>query len=164
MMHPSAHTDTFTRDNLPPDNERPDILHTLPGLDYPAELNCVDLLLDVHVREGRGGEPAIRSLHESWTYQQLQSRVNSIANVLVSRGVKAGERVLLRFPNSPLFAAGYLAVLKCGAVAVHMSHRGVDRVVRDARAAFVSFTGSVPGGHAIQHSAAERFIAANQCG
>ena len=118
IMHPSAHTDTFTRDNLPQENERPDILYSLPGLDYPAELNCVDPLLDVHVREGRGDNVAVRSLQESWTYEQLQSRVNSIANVLVSRGVKAGERVLLRFPNSPLFAASYLAVLKCGAVAV----------------------------------------------
>ncbi len=118
MMHPTAHIDTFTRDNLPPENERPDILAALPGLEYPPKLNCVELLLDRHLREGRGGNVAVRSLHEDWTYQQLHSRVNGIANVLVSMGVKAGERVLLRFPNSPLFAACYLAVLKCGAVAV----------------------------------------------
>ncbi|MEO1203494.1 MAG: AMP-binding protein, partial [Pseudomonadota bacterium] len=42
-----------------------------------------------------------------------------IANLLVEQeGVRPGNRVLMRFPNSPLFAACYLAVLKCGAVAV----------------------------------------------
>lgn len=52
MMHPSAHVDTFTRDNLPSEKERPVILHALPGLDYPATLNCVDLLLDRQDRTG----------------------------------------------------------------------------------------------------------------
>ena len=118
-MHPSAHSDTFTRDNLPPDNEWPDFVFDLPGLDYPAQLNCVDPLLDRHVREGRGNNVAIRSLDESWTYAEFQSRVNRIANALVKEvGVQPGNRVLLRFPNSPFFAACYLAVLKIGAVAV----------------------------------------------
>ncbi len=118
MMHPTAHIDTFTRDKLPPDDERPERLCSLPGLDYPPILNCVQPLLDRHVGEGRGDNAAVRSLDETWTYRQLHQRVNRIANVLVSSGVAAGERVLLRFPNSPLFAACYLAVLKCGAVAV----------------------------------------------
>jgi len=117
-MHPSAHIDTFTRDNLPPATELPEILATLPGLEYPPQLNCIEQLLDKNLREGNGDNVAVRSLHESWTYQQLQSKVNRIANVLVSMGVKTGERVLLRFPNSPLYAASYLAVLKCGAVVV----------------------------------------------
>ncbi len=118
-MHPSAHIDTFTRDSLPPADACPVLLNTLPGLQYPATLNCVESLLDVHIREGRGDGIAVQSLDEKWTYKQLQSRVNQIANVLVSEyGVRTGERVLLRFSNSLLFAACYLAVLKCGAVAV----------------------------------------------
>ena len=118
MMHPTAHIDTFTRDNLPPEDERPVRLCSFPELDYAPALNCVEPLLDKHVREGRGDKPAVGSLEETWTYCELQQRVNRIANVLVSSGVSPGERVLLRFPNSPLFAASYLAVLKCGAVAV----------------------------------------------
>ena len=118
MMHPTAHNDTFTRDNLPPEGEWPKRLCSLPGLDYPPTLNCVEPLLDKHVREGRADNTAIRSLDETWTYRELQQRVNRISNVLVSSGVSPGERVLLRFPNSPLFAACYLAVVKCGAVAV----------------------------------------------
>ena len=118
-MHPSTHVDTFTRDNLPPENEWPDLIFILPELDYPAKLNCVGPLLDKHIREGRGDKVAVRSLDEQWTYSEFQSRVNRIANVLVEEvGIVPGNRVLLRFPNSPFFAACYLAVLKLGAVAV----------------------------------------------
>jgi 2-aminobenzoate-CoA ligase len=118
-MHPSAHVDTFTRDNLPPENEWPDLIFSLPELDYPAQQNCVDPLLDKHVREGRGDKVAIRSLDESWTYAEFQGLVNRIANVIINDvGIVPGNRVLLRFPNSPFFAACYLAVLKMGAVAV----------------------------------------------
>ena len=119
MMHPSAHTDTFTRDNLPPASDWPKLVFSLPSLDCAPRLNCVDPLLDIHVREGRGDRAAVRSLDESWTYAELQTRVNRVANVLVTRyGIEPGNRVLLRFPNSPFSAACYLAVLKCGAVAV----------------------------------------------
>ena len=118
-MHPSAHTDTFTRDSLPPESDWPDLVYSLPTLQYPPQLNCVEPLLDRHVREGRGENIAIRSLNDCWTYADLQSHVNRIANVLVTTyGIQPGNRVLLRFPNSPFFAACYLAVLKCGAVAV----------------------------------------------
>ena len=118
-MHPSAHVDTFARDNLPPFDAWPDFIFSLPELDYPAQQNCVDPLLDKHVREGRGDKVAVRSLDESWTYAEFQGRVNRIANVLHNDvGIVPGNCVLLRFPNSPFFAACYLAVLKMGAVAV----------------------------------------------
>ena len=118
-MHPTAHKDTFTRDNLPAKDLWPELRFTLPSLDYPMHLNCVSELLDRHVENGDGERIAVRTLEFAWSYAELQAKVNQIANVLVGElGVCSGERVLLRFPNSPLFAACYLAVLKCGAVAV----------------------------------------------
>jgi acyl-CoA reductase-like NAD-dependent aldehyde dehydrogenase len=39
-----------------------------------------------------------------------------------------------------------------------MDHAQVARVIADPRIAFVAFTGSVPGGHAVQKAAAARFI------
>ncbi len=42
---------------------------------------------------------------------------------------------------------------------LHAGHETVARAVRDARVASVAFTGSVPGGRAIQRAASERFIA-----
>ena len=45
--------------------------------------------------------------------------MNRIANVLVGRlGLVAGNRVLLRSANNPIFVAAYLAVMKAGGVAV----------------------------------------------
>ena len=118
-MHPSAHADTFTRDNLPPVAEWPKFQFDLPALEFGPTLNCVTELLDRHVANGDGDRVAIRSPGVCWSYAELQSNVNKIANILVDEmNVHTGERVLMRFPNSPLFAACYLAVLKCGAVAV----------------------------------------------
>src|SRR6185436_4472365 len=42
---------------------------------------------------------------------------------------------------------------------LHLDHEQVGRVINDARIAFVAFTGSVGGGHAVQRAASERFIA-----
>ena len=47
----SAHTDTFARDNLPPAAQQPEYLFELPGLKFPAQLNCASELLDRHVHE-----------------------------------------------------------------------------------------------------------------
>lgn len=118
-MHPSAHSDTFTRDNLPAPEEWPELTFELPELQYPPSLNCAVELVDKQVQIGNGDRIAIRGKDDRWTYRQLQEKVNRIANFLVSEvEVVPGNRVLLRFPNSPLFAACYLAVLKCGAVAI----------------------------------------------
>jgi acyl-CoA reductase-like NAD-dependent aldehyde dehydrogenase len=42
---------------------------------------------------------------------------------------------------------------------LHLSHAQTARAIADPRIAFVAFTGSVEGGHAVQRAAAERFIA-----
>jgi acyl-CoA reductase-like NAD-dependent aldehyde dehydrogenase len=41
---------------------------------------------------------------------------------------------------------------------LHLSHADTTRVIGDPRVAFVAFTGSVAGGHAVQHAVADRFI------
>jgi acyl-CoA reductase-like NAD-dependent aldehyde dehydrogenase len=43
---------------------------------------------------------------------------------------------------------------------LHLSHEDTERVAKDSRVAFVAFTGSVAGGHAIQNAIADRFIGA----
>ena len=97
-----------------------------------------------------------------WNYPYLTA-VNAVIPALM-----AGNAVILKHSaQTPLCAerlgeAFAAAGLPRGIVQhLHLSHGAVDSVVRDPRTAFVSFTGSVPGGHAIVHAAAERFIAAN---
>ena len=72
--------DSFARDNLPPRNQWPDLL--LGDLNYPDHLNCVTELLDTHVAAGAGARPCVRSPTETWSYADLLTRVNQIANVL----------------------------------------------------------------------------------
>jgi 2-aminobenzoate-CoA ligase len=116
---PTAHVDTFARDNLPPAGEQPQFLFDLPELQFPAQLNCATELLDRHVAEGRGDRPCIRAPGVSWTYAELQDKANRIAQALVrDMGLVPGNRVLLRAPNNPMLAACWFAVMKAGGIAV----------------------------------------------
>jgi len=119
-LGPSAHADTFCRDNLPPPGQWPEFLFGLPGLSYPAQLNAAAELLDVTAAKLGPDRRCLLTPHgESWTYGDLQATTDRIANVLTTRlGVVPGNRVLLRGPNNPWLAACWLAVLKTGAVAV----------------------------------------------
>jgi 2-aminobenzoate-CoA ligase len=118
-MIPSAHLDTFARDNLPPRADWPDFVFGLPELEYPERMNCVTELLDRWIASGHGDRPCLISPAETLTYSQLAERVNRIANALVrDLGLVAGHRVLLRGPNSPMMVAAYLAVIKAGGVVV----------------------------------------------
>jgi 2-aminobenzoate-CoA ligase len=118
-MIPSAHLDTFARDNLPPRADWPDFLFSLPELDYPERMNCVTELLDRWIASGHGDRPCLISPAETVTYSQLAERVNRIANALTrDLGLLPGHRVLLRGPNSPMMVAAYLAVIKAGGVVV----------------------------------------------
>lgn len=118
-LSPSAHTDHFARDHLPPLDQWPELRFDLPELQYPERLNCVAELLDAAVARGAGERVAVRGESLVWTYAQLQEQVDRIAHVL--RGpmaLEAGNRVLLRGANNPMMAACVLAVLKAGCVAV----------------------------------------------
>ncbi len=118
-MIPSGHKDTFARDNLPPQDQWPEFLFTLPELQYPDRLNCVTEFVDKWVTDGQGGRTAIVAPAETLTYAQLAERINRIANVLTKDlGLVPGNRVLLRAPNNPTMIAAYLAVMKAGGVTV----------------------------------------------
>ncbi|MDB5511614.1 MAG: 2-aminobenzoate-CoA ligase [Enterovirga sp.] len=118
-MTPSAHLDTFARDNLPPREQWPEILSDHPAYRYPERLNCVVPLLDRWIEEGRGDEPCLFSPEEALTYRQLFERVNRICNVLTKDlGMAPGARLFLRSANNPWMVATYLAGLKAGMVVV----------------------------------------------
>jgi 2-aminobenzoate-CoA ligase len=118
-LHPSAHVDTFTRDNLPPREQWPDFLFRFPELHYPPCVNCASELVDRWVTNGEGSRPCVFAASESLTYAAFAERVNRIANVLTrDLGLVPGNRVLLRSANNPMMLAAYFAVLKAGGVAV----------------------------------------------
>ncbi len=119
-LTPSAHVDTFCRDSLPPDDSWPDLLFDLTDVRYPDRLNCGVELLDRTIAEYGGDRPCLLSpAGERWTYDELLTRSNQIARVLVDQlGLLPGNRVLLRGPNNPALVACWFAVLKAGGVVV----------------------------------------------
>ncbi|HZO95718.1 MAG TPA: benzoate-CoA ligase family protein [Candidatus Baltobacteraceae bacterium] len=115
----TAHVDPFARENLPPREEWPEFLFTLPGLQYPARLNCAAELLDVALARGCGDRPAIVDASGMLTYGQLASEVNRIAGMLRDDlHLVPGNRLLLRGFNNAVTAACWLAAVKAGLVVV----------------------------------------------
>jgi len=114
----TAHTDTFTRDNLPPADQWPDFL--LDGFDYPEQLNAAVELTDTMVIRGFGDNTALIGNGRRRTYKELADWTNRLAHVLVDDlGVKPGNRVLIRSANNPAMVACWLAATKAGAVVVN---------------------------------------------
>ncbi|MEV4052492.1 AMP-binding protein [Amycolatopsis sp. NPDC049688] len=137
-LTPSAHTDSFCRDRLPPAEQWPRLLFELPELRYPERLNAATVLLDGTAARLGPDRPCLRSPHETWTYGDVLARANRVAHVLSAElGVVPGNRVLLRGTNTPWLAACWLGVLKAGAVAVTtmpMLRRGeLDKITERAQ-------------------------------
>ncbi|MGN6317400.1 AMP-binding protein [Trinickia sp.] len=122
-MEPSAHVDTFARDNLPPQDLWPVLLLDQPDIAYPKRLNCATELLDATIAAGHGARVAIWSddggAPRGTSYLELKAMVDRWAHVLVEdMALVPGNRVLLRGPNTLQMAAAFLASLKAGLVVV----------------------------------------------
>jgi acyl-CoA reductase-like NAD-dependent aldehyde dehydrogenase len=94
-----------------------------------------------------------------WNYPWLTA-VNAVVPALM-----AGNAVVLKHSDqTPLVAerfaeAGREAGFPDGVLAhLHLSHARVAEAIRDPRVDYVTFTGSVEGGHAVQRAAADRFL------
>lgn len=95
----------------------------------------------------------------AWNYPYLIA-VNSVVPAIM-----AGNAVVLKHSaQTPLCAERFAETFREAGLpegvfqVMHLSHEDTERVVKDSRVAFVAFTGSVAGGHAIQRAVAERFI------
>jgi len=103
-----------------------------------------DHFLDARVREGRGARIAVRTDERSWTFAEVQTQANRVANLLQAKGVRPEERVILALDDGPEFVIAFFGVLKLGAVVVMLNPElNVDKIeglydYTRARAAFVS--------------------------
>lgn len=119
-LGPSAHVDTFTRDNLPPFDQWPDLLLDRPEFQYPDRLNAAVELTDRMVERGFGDRVALIGNGRRRTYKELADWSNRVAHTLVENyGVKPGNRILIRSGNNPALVAAWLAATKAGAVVVN---------------------------------------------
>ncbi len=55
------------------------------------------------------------------TYAQVNGAANQVANLLVARGIRPGDKVALSCPNLPYFPIVYYGILKAGAVVVPLN-------------------------------------------
>ena len=55
------------------------------------------------------------------TYAQVNGAANQVANLLVERGIKPGDKVALSCPNLPYFTIVYFGILKAGATVVPLN-------------------------------------------
>jgi len=55
------------------------------------------------------------------TYRQVDAAANQVANLLVDRGIRPGDKVALMCPNLPHFSIVYYGILKAGAVVVPLN-------------------------------------------
>lgn len=81
------------------------------------------------------------------SYAQVEARANQVANLLISRGITAGDKVALACPNLPWFPVIYYGILKTGAVVVPLNvslkGREIAYHLQDSEAtAFFCYEGS----------------------
>ena len=118
MLRPSAHEDSFARDNLPAPETWPEL--RIDAFDYPDRLNAGVELTDAMVARGFGDHTALIGNGRRRTYKELSDWTNRLAHALVEDlGVKPGNRVLIRSANNPAMVACWLAATKAGAVVVN---------------------------------------------
>ena len=86
----------------------------------------------------RGEAAWIVGEERSWTYRDLDSMSNRIANGLAARGIGRGETVLVMLPDCVEFIAAWCGLAKLGAVQVpvntHLRGNVLGHVVGDSRA------------------------------
>jgi benzoate-CoA ligase family protein len=90
----------------------------MPRMDIPQRFNIGAELIERNLRAGRGEAPAVWSGGKTLSYRELGALTDRIACALLRAGVEPEQRVLFILPDLPELAAGYLAAMKIGAVAV----------------------------------------------
>ncbi len=94
-----------------------------------------------------------------WNYPYLTS-INTVIPALM-----AGNAVILKASaQTPLCAERYAEAFAAAGLPegifqfLHLSHAATSALIGQDAVDFIAFTGSVPGGHAVQEAAARRFI------
>jgi long-chain acyl-CoA synthetase len=80
----------------------------------PADRSLAEYL-EEHARV-RPDAPALHYFSRSWTYGQVNTTANQLANALSDLGVGRGDVVGLHMPNLPQYYLGLVAISKLGAI------------------------------------------------
>ena len=104
-------------------------------IEIPERFNLADWLLDERLREGRGGDVALRLPDRDLTYDAVAALSRRYANVLSGLGLRPEERVFLMLPDGSDFVGALFGTLRAGGVVVMLN----PELHADAIAALVDY-------------------------
>jgi len=118
-MGETSHLDRFVLEHLPPIEQQPDLIFSLPELAYPERINAAaELLRRALAAAGPDARALIDHDHE-FSWGRVDAISGRMARVLVEdMGLVPGNRVLLHGPNSAWTVMAWFAILKAGGVVV----------------------------------------------
>ena len=94
--------------------------------DIPEYFNIGSACLDAHLGSAKADQPAIIVEDDELgvsqaTYAELAARSSRFAQLLRNLGIAAGDRVLIRLPNSLDYPTAFLGAMKRGAISLPTS-------------------------------------------
>ena len=118
-MGRTSHVDRFVLDCLPPVDQQPDLIFSLPELIYPERFNAAVELLRRALAASGPEARALIDFDQAFSWSRVEAISSRMARVLVDdMGLVPGNRVLLHGPNSAWTVLAWFAILKAGGVVV----------------------------------------------
>jgi benzoate-CoA ligase len=118
-----------------------------PIIDLPAEYNAARDLIERNLRAGRGSKLAYIDDEGTYTYAELDERVNRCAGALLKLGLQPEQRVLLCLQDTIDFPTVFLGCITAGLIPVTvntlLTTPDYDHLLRDSRARALVVTESL---------------------
>jgi fatty-acyl-CoA synthase len=95
------------------------------------EIGQQDSIGDIILRASKRypGKIAVKSDKKKFTYSELNSLVNKLANAFLKLGIAPNDKVVLLFDNSHLYPITFFALAKIGAVSVPVNTRFIGKEI-----------------------------------
>ncbi|MFA6680486.1 MAG: AMP-binding protein [Sphaerochaeta sp.] len=106
-----------------------DFLDEFRGKVFTGEWPTVSQMFDISVIRYPENKcfSAFVPTKETFTYTEVQAYVKGLANYMLSKGVKSGDKIAVTGKNSPEWAIAYLAILDAGAIVVPLDNTLNDK-------------------------------------
>jgi len=115
-----------------------DYQQTPVKIEVPRSYNAAAEFIDRHIEQGRAEHTAVIDDTGSYSYRELQQRVNRAGNVLRGAGAGMETRVMLCLLDSVDFPTLFFGAIKVGAVAIPvntlLTTHDYEFMLRDSRA------------------------------
>jgi benzoate-CoA ligase len=112
--------------------------------------NLVDLLVERHRRDGRGGDPAVSDEEGTWSFDELSLAMRRAAGALRAAGLRRGQHVAVVNRDGRHWVQAVLGIAAAGGVAIPldpaMDPELLGQVLDDAAVTIVVADDDVPGG------------------